>query len=97
MKQYDMAREEVLQNLLATRIAEAIENLSNIHPEARIRNYWIGRAEAFVGGDGNERDHVLADIGKGLLILLATPFALAGACSRWHHLLWCRCSGERVG
>jgi hypothetical protein len=82
MAQYEKARadgDEALQGQLAIRIVEAMRNLSNIHPRPEMRNYWRGRADAFEVGDNTERGHILVDVGKGLLILLATPFALAGA------------------
>jgi hypothetical protein len=56
-----------------------MENLAEMSPDAEARSYWRNQAAGFAAGNRNVREHILADIGQGLLILLATPFALAGA------------------
>ena len=82
MGQYEQARrsgEEALSNALAHEIVEAMQRLAEMHSDPRVRELWRIRAEEFSAADANAKDHILADIGKGLLILLATPFALVGA------------------
>jgi len=87
MKLYEEARKRddtESATALAQMITEVMQRLADIHPDPRVQEEWRARAEAFsAAGDSNEgdgvRDHILADIGVGLLILLATPFALAGA------------------
>jgi len=55
-----------------------MERLAEMSPDDQIRSYWSNRAVEFAAGNRDVREHILADIGRGLLILLATPFALAG-------------------
>ena len=53
MTQYEEAQasgDETSQNRLARRMVEAMQGLSQIHPEPRVREYWRTRAEAFEGG-----------------------------------------------
>jgi hypothetical protein len=81
MAQYTGARsrgDEALSNTLAHRIVEAMQRLAQTHPDPRVREHWREKAIEFAAADETDREHILADIGKGLLILLATPFALAG-------------------
>jgi len=68
-----------LKRDLEPRIIEAMLRLAEIHPDSAVREYWGERAAAFDRADSEAKDHILADVGKGLLILLAAPFALAGA------------------
>jgi hypothetical protein len=64
---------------LAEEIIRAMEDLAKMSPDAEARSYWRNQVAGFAAGNRNVREHILADVGKGLLILLATPFALAGA------------------
>jgi hypothetical protein len=61
------------------KIVQGMRRLADIHPDANVRKHWEEKAKAFEKGDDKAKSHILEDIGKGLLILLATPFALAGA------------------
>jgi len=60
------------------KIVEGMRRLAHIHPDVNVRKHWEESAKAFEKGDEKTKSHILGDIGKGLLILLATPFALAG-------------------
>jgi hypothetical protein len=64
---------------LANEIIQSMEHLAEMSPNAQVRSYWRDRAAGFAAGNRDVREHILADVGRGLLILLATPFALAGA------------------
>jgi hypothetical protein len=77
MAQYEASQE--VSDELVQRVVQALRLLSEIHPDPRVRNHFRGRAEAFASGNAKDRKHILADVGKGVLILLATPFALVGA------------------
>jgi len=81
IEQYEAAKgrdDQEAINVLEPKIAAAMRRLSEGHPDPRVREYWKTRAENFAGGDKKEKEHILADVGKGLLILLATPFVLVG-------------------
>lgn len=76
--EYEAATDEVKLRL-APRIVATMQELATIHDDPAVREYWAERAEAFASGNTESKGHILADIGKGLLILIATPFALVGA------------------
>jgi len=63
----------------AQKAAEAMRRVGDSHTNPNVRREWCERAEAFQRGNKNERSSMFGDIGKGLLIILATPIALAGA------------------
>lgn len=60
-------------------IASAMENMANQHPDPRVKAEYRTKAEKLRTSTGGQRESILEDIGKGLLILLTTPFALVGA------------------
>jgi hypothetical protein len=66
----------------AIRLAEnlvvaAMRRVAQIHPDPEERQHWMQRATDFVEADDKGKEHILEGLGKGLLILLATPFAVA--------------------
>jgi len=63
----------------AEKVAAAIRNVGDSHTDPKVRQEWYEKADKFAKADSSERVTLFDDIGKGLLILLATPFALAGA------------------
>ena len=63
----------------AQRVAAAIRNVGDSHTDPKVRQEWHAKAENFSKAAPSERATLFDDIGTGLLILLATPFALAGA------------------
>ncbi|KIJ94828.1 hypothetical protein K443DRAFT_683460 [Laccaria amethystina LaAM-08-1] len=60
-------------------IASAMENIANKHPDSRVQAEYRAKAEKLRNSTGANRESIVEDIGKGLLILLTTPFALVGA------------------
>jgi len=60
-------------------IADVMRGLSEQHTDPMVKTYWCQRAYAFAMGTDKEKDTILDGVGRGLLILLATPFAVAGA------------------
>jgi hypothetical protein len=82
MGRYEQAKrsgDEALSNGLAHEIVRTMQRLATMHSDPRVRELWRNRAEEFSAADADVKAHILDDIGKGLLILLATPFALVGA------------------
>jgi hypothetical protein len=60
-------------------VVKAIKHVADSHPDPQVRAHWRQKAEEFEKGDDKVKSNILLDIGKGLGILLITPFALAGA------------------
>lgn len=59
-------------------VVDAMQKVGDSHCDPPVREHWYAKAEAFGKGNDEEREGMLTDIGKGLLILLATPFLLVG-------------------
>ncbi|TDL26909.1 hypothetical protein BD410DRAFT_763097 [Rickenella mellea] len=59
-------------------VVAAMRRLAEIHPDPKVKKQWTERAHAFANADDDHKLDVLKDIGKGVAILLATPFMLAG-------------------
>ncbi|KAF8161656.1 hypothetical protein B0H34DRAFT_388705 [Crassisporium funariophilum] len=59
-------------------VSSAMENVANAHEDPKVKREWKENARKFRERP-DERESILEEIGRGLLILLTTPFALAGA------------------
>jgi len=59
-------------------VALAMEDVANKHPDPQVKKEYRTKAEKLRDSTGDNREGILEDIGKGLLILLTTPFALVG-------------------
>lgn len=60
-------------------VALAMEDVATKHPDPKFKKLYRRKADKIRKSTGDNRDAVVEDIGKGLLVLLTTPFALAGA------------------
>lgn len=60
-------------------VALAMEDVAAKHPDLKSKKEYRAKADKIRKSTGDNRDAVVEDIGKGLLVLLTTPFALAGA------------------
>ena len=60
-------------------VALAMEDVATKHPDPKFTKVYRRKADKIRKSTGDNRDAVVEDIGKGLLVLLTTPFALAGA------------------
>jgi hypothetical protein len=58
-------------------VVAAMLRVAQIHPDPVEKEHWKQRAKDFVKADDKGKEHILEGLGKGLLILLATPFAVA--------------------
>lgn len=62
-----------------TAIVAAMRDLAASHTDAEVRAYWTRRAAEFEAApDADKRSAVLGDVGRGLAVLIAAPFAIAG-------------------
>lgn len=63
----------------ASDIVESMRDLSTSHPDPQVQAYWNQRADAFEKAPDADRKSILLDVGRGLAILIAAPFAIVGA------------------
>ncbi|KAF7782207.1 hypothetical protein Agabi119p4_1583 [Agaricus bisporus var. burnettii] len=62
------------------RVAIAMENVANCHPNPKVKAQWKKKAKKFRKADPKKRDGAFKSIGKGYLILpLTSPFYVIGA------------------
>ncbi|KAF7782208.1 hypothetical protein Agabi119p4_1584 [Agaricus bisporus var. burnettii] len=61
------------------RVALAMENIANCHPNPKAKSYWKNKAKKFRRANSNKRDGVLKSVTKGFMIVLMTPFYILGA------------------
>src|SRR5205823_5368404 len=86
MKEYKAAKQSTDDDELKAvrvlraenRVIAAFEMLQSIDPDLERRVLWEERKAKFKKGDTNEKEHILEGLGKGLAILLLTPFVVAG-------------------
>ncbi|KAJ7723460.1 hypothetical protein DFH07DRAFT_708616, partial [Mycena maculata] len=60
-------------------ILESMRDLAKSHNDPQVQAYWTRRAVDFEKAPEASKRSVLMDIGRGLVILIAAPFAIAGA------------------
>jgi len=60
-------------------VALAMEDVATKHRDLKFKKVYRAKADKIRKSTGDNREAVVEDIGKGLLVLLTTPFALAGA------------------
>jgi hypothetical protein len=63
----------------AEEVAKAMEQVADSHTDPKVKTHWRQKARIFRVAKADEREGILEEIGKGLLILLTTPFFLVGA------------------
>ncbi|KAG8770642.1 hypothetical protein FRC12_004145 [Ceratobasidium sp. 428] len=63
---------------LDEQIGNAMRSIGQAYPAGENRTYWQNAADGFQAGNAQEKEHILMPIAKGLGIIIATPFALAG-------------------
>src|ERR1700728_4841263 len=70
------SNDESLKKKEGLNIIESMRRIGDSHPDPNMRDYWKKKAEEFTQSDETGKEHILAGVGKGLAILLITPFAL---------------------
>jgi hypothetical protein len=78
-KRIDYPEAEAEAEAEAEKVAAAMRRVGDNHTDPDVKKVWYEKADNFATASPSERATLFDDIGKGLLILLATPFALAGA------------------
>jgi len=69
-------KDEAEINGATERVAVAIENLTEKHPDPKMKQHFKAQAQTLRSASAQEKESVMKEIGKGLLVLLTTPFAL---------------------
>ncbi|KAJ7283251.1 hypothetical protein C8J57DRAFT_1291922 [Mycena rebaudengoi] len=59
-------------------IADDMRGLATRHTDPRVQAYWNQRADEFEKAPEADKMALLADVARGLAILIAAPFAIAG-------------------
>ncbi|KAF8211686.1 hypothetical protein K438DRAFT_1752371 [Mycena galopus ATCC 62051] len=62
-----------------TAIVESMRDLAASHNNPQVQAYWTRRANEFEKAPDSDKKAILKDIGRGVAILIAAPFAIAGA------------------
>ncbi|KAJ6543952.1 hypothetical protein B0H19DRAFT_292015 [Mycena capillaripes] len=60
-------------------IVASMRDLATSHNDPQVQTYWNRRADEFEKAPDTDKTAILVDIGRGLAILIAAPFAIAGA------------------
>jgi hypothetical protein len=60
-------------------IVLSMRDLAASHNDPQVQAYWNRRATEFERAPDSDKKAILMDIGRGLVILMAAPFAIAGA------------------
>ncbi|KAG8736239.1 hypothetical protein FRC12_017719 [Ceratobasidium sp. 428] len=63
---------------LDEQISDIMRSISQAYPAGENRTYWQNTHRNFQAGSAQDKEHILMPIAKGLGIIIATPFALAG-------------------
>ena len=81
MEQHGEARvrnDQVSICVIDRKIVAIMRLVGDAYPAGETRNEWYRKADVYEQGDAEEREHILMPLAKGLGIIIATPFALAG-------------------
>ncbi|KAF7378156.1 MFS general substrate transporter [Mycena sanguinolenta] len=81
LKQYNRAKtanDQAAMKKLAKEIEEIMRKLADSHSDSAEQAEWTRRANEFSKASDAGKENMLLDIGKGLGIIIAAPFILAG-------------------
>ncbi|KAJ6531673.1 hypothetical protein DFH09DRAFT_1326430 [Mycena vulgaris] len=77
LRQYNRAKKRGHEETVKRRMRE-IPGLGEGHSDPEVHAEWIRKAEAFETASEEDKQNMLLDIGKGLGIIIVSPFLLAG-------------------
>ncbi|KAF7331272.1 MFS general substrate transporter [Mycena kentingensis (nom. inval.)] len=78
LKEYARAKTRAERDLLSAEIVGYMRKIAAISPDAKERAEYAARADQLEKAQGEEKDHILKDIGVGLGLILLMPFIAAG-------------------
>ncbi|CAE7221849.1 unnamed protein product [Rhizoctonia solani] len=64
--------------VLDQQIVSAMRSVGDAYPDEESKDAWHVKAKQYESGTEEEKDNILMPLAKGLGILIATPFAVAG-------------------
>ncbi|KAJ7671847.1 hypothetical protein B0H17DRAFT_1084809 [Mycena rosella] len=81
LRRYEQAKkrgdEETIKRLVRE-IGQLMSSLADGHSDPEVRAEWTRKANNFEKAPEEAKEHMLLDIGKGLGIIVASPFLVAG-------------------
>ncbi|KAJ7474260.1 hypothetical protein FB451DRAFT_1248445 [Mycena latifolia] len=81
LRKYNRAKkrgdEEAIKRLMRE-IGQDMRSLAESHADPKVRAEWKEKADEFDRAPEGEQENMLMDIGKGLGIIIISPFLLAG-------------------
>ncbi|KAJ7139122.1 hypothetical protein C8R44DRAFT_727231 [Mycena epipterygia] len=79
LKKYkEQGRHEAAIKRLLREIEGLMRKLAQNHPDPKVRAEWTRKADEFNKASEREKENMLLDIGKGLGIIIVSPFLLPG-------------------
>lgn len=73
-------RDEVTMNKHQSDVLGLMNNVANAAPDPQLREYYLAKAANFLkASTAKEKDRILHDIGKAVLVILSVPLAVAAA------------------
>ncbi|KAJ7152469.1 hypothetical protein C8R46DRAFT_1121307 [Mycena filopes] len=81
LKKYDRAKkrgDEEAMKRLAADIEASMRAMADTHPDPAVKAEWTTKADDFGKAPEDAKENMLLDIGKGLALIIASPFMLAG-------------------
>lgn len=81
MKQCEEARsrnDTTAIHSIEIKIVSTMRSVGDAYPDEESKQEWHEKADAYERGNDEEKEHILMPLAKGLAILIATPFAVAG-------------------
>jgi hypothetical protein len=63
---------------IEVKIVVTMRKVGDAYPDNESKSEWYKQAELFESGSSEEKEHILMPLTKGLGILIAAPFAVAG-------------------
>ncbi|CAE6455713.1 unnamed protein product [Rhizoctonia solani] len=72
------AGDEAQVKALDQQIVSAMHSVGDAYPDEESKNAWHAKASQYESSSVAEKENILMPLAKGLGILIATPFAVAG-------------------
>ncbi|KAJ1305628.1 hypothetical protein OPQ81_000625 [Rhizoctonia solani] len=70
--------DEAQVKALDRQIVSAMHDVGNAYPDQESKDAWYAKAGQYESSSAEEKENILMPLAKGLGILIATPFAVAG-------------------
>ncbi|GAB1524266.1 hypothetical protein RhiXN_06100 [Rhizoctonia solani] len=74
----DSKGDQAQVSALDREIVSAMHNVGNAYPDQESKDAWHAKASQYESSSAEEKENILMPLAKGLGILIAAPFAVAG-------------------